>query len=540
MRLLNSSTFEFARFDGDDIPPYAILSHTWESEEVTFDDMRQSEYQHLKGFAKIKGCCVQAAQDELDWVWIDTCCIDKSSSAELSEAINSMYEWYQRADVCFVYLSDVPPLDPFLDKHLFQKSRWFTRGWCLQELLAPREVEFFAENWTELGTKWSLQKFISDITSIPAAVLLQQKELREYCVAERMSWASKRDTTREEDMAYCLLGIFDINMPLLYGEGRRAFIRLQEKIMRREVDCSIFLWRSTFIHSETGLLCDSPHYFPTEGVPVRSGGFCKYSDIVASKLPAETGFRPPEVTPQGLQMTLHTKLSSGGCRQAWIYLTHNDGLVCIVLSPRQYDFKYYRTMVGYVEVLANEDDLKSFQAETMCMASFTNLDIPKIPLQSLAFKICLSSTTNEKLSILEMYPECDLEHQQHGSYSIELDLASCPEVFIVVCGVERDASTYRSQRFAVAFCLFHGPWTTRVLKVEPGVSLESLANDIWSLKPLEDDSDRAMSRLRSGSYVTVALKRRARSNRSSLHVSLVVARPATDPRYGGGSYILSS
>ncbi|KAM6521734.1 hypothetical protein FALCPG4_011440 [Fusarium falciforme] len=503
--------------------------------------MKQLEYQHLKGFAKLEGCCARAAQDDLEWVWIDTCCIDKSSSAELSEAIDSMYRWYQNADVCFVYLSGVPPLDPFLDKHLFQKARWFTRGWCLQELLAPREVEFYAENWTELGTKWSLQQFISDITSIPAAVLLQQKQLGEFTVAERMSWASKRDTTREEDMAYCLLGIFDINIPLLYGEGRRAFLRLQEEIMKREVDYSIFLWRSTVIHSTTGLLCDSPHYFPTGGVPIRSGGFCKYSDIVASKIPAENGLeytRPPEVTPQGLQMTVHTKPSVGGSRLAWIYLTHNDGLVCIVLSPRQSDFKYYRTMVGYVEILANEGDLESFQAESMCMASFTDLTIPKIPLQSLDFKIWLNSTTDEQLSILELYPECNLQYRQDGSYGMELDLVSCPEFFIAVFGVERNASTYRSQRFTVAFCLFHGPWSCKILKFVPDVSLESLANEMWDLKPLDDDSDRAMLRLRGGSYATVALKRRARTNRSSLHVSLVLARAATDPRYGGGSYVL--
>jgi hypothetical protein len=401
-------------------------------------------------------------------------------------------------------------------------------------------VEFYADNWTELGTKWSLQRFIFDITSIPAAVLLQQKQLGDFSVAERMSWASKRDTTREEDMAYCLLGIFDINMPLLYGEGRRAFLRLQEEIMRREVDYSIFLWRSPVIHSTTGLLCDSPRYFPTGGVPIRSGGFCNYSDIVASKIPAETGLRAPEVTPNGLQLTVHTKAAADGSRLAWIYLTHNDGLICIVLSPRQSDYKYYRTLVGYVEMVANDGNLESFQAESMCMASFTSLDIPAIPQQLLGFKICLDSKTDEKLSILEMYPECNLYDHQNGAYSIELDLASCPEVFIVVCGVERNASTYRSQRFAVAFCLFHGPWTTKIVRIEPGVALEGLANKIWDTPPLDDDSDRAISRLRSGSYIAVALKRRARTNRSSLHVSLVLAKAATDPHYGGGSYVIAS
>jgi hypothetical protein len=147
-----------------------------------------------------------------------------------------------------------------------------------------------------------------------------------------MSWVSKRNTTREEDIVYCLLGIFDINMPLLYGEGRRAFIRLQEEIMRRRVDYSIFLWQSTALHSTTGLLCDSPQYFPVNGVVTRSSGSCKYSDIMASKISIENGpeyRRPPEVTPQGLEMTVHNKPLEDGSRLAWIYLTHKDGLVCI-------------------------------------------------------------------------------------------------------------------------------------------------------------------------------------------------------------------
>ncbi|KAL6410637.1 HET domain-containing protein [Ilyonectria robusta] len=527
MRLLNSTSFELAEFVGDDIPTYAILSHTWDIEEVTLDDMRRRDFDHLKGFAKIKGCCEQAAQDDLQWVWIDTCCIDRLSSAELSEAINSMYRWYQNAEVCYVYLYDVPPPDPFLDKHLFQNARWFTRGWCLQELIAPREVEFYAENWTELGTKWSLWQAISETTSIPVAILLQDKRPGDFPIAQRMSWASKRNTTREEDMAYCLLGIFDIHMPLLYGEGRRAFIRLQEEIMRRGVDYSIFLWRSNAFHDTTGLLCDSPHYFPTDGVPIRSGGFCKYSDIVASKIPIQNGpehTKPPEVTPRGLQMTLPTKASAGGSQLAWIYLTHNDGLVCIILSLQQSDYKYHRVRVGCVEIVG-EGDLESFQTEYMCMAIFTELSLPKIPMQTLDFKLWMKSTTDEKLSIIDIYPECHLDHREDGSYGMQLNLVACPELFIMVFGVEQNSAIHR---FVAALNMFHGHWACKIRKFEPDVPLETVAEEIWKLGPEEEEGDRAISRLPSGTYVTVASKRRSQSCRSHMYVSLIPANYAAD------------
>ncbi|KAH6893608.1 heterokaryon incompatibility protein-domain-containing protein [Thelonectria olida] len=525
MRLLNSASFEVAEFVGDDIPPYAILSHTWDFEEVTLSHMLHQDYDRLKGFTKLEACCAQAAQDGLSWVWIDTCCIDKSSSAELSEAINSMYGWYHNADVCYVYLYDVPPLDSFLDKHLFQKARWFTRGWCLQELIAPREVEFYAQDWTELGTKWSLQEAISDITSIPAAVLLHERRLSQFPLAQRMSWASKRNTTREEDMAYCLFGIFDINMPLLYGEGRRAFIRLQQEIMKQQVDYSIFLWRPGSFHDTAGLLCDSPHCFPIEGVPIRSGGFCRYSDIALFKGTVGEGLehtRAPEITPWGLQMTVQTKSSEHGFRLAWLYLMHNDYMVCIFLSPQQPDHKYYRARVGYVEVVSSRSESTGFQAEYMCMAVSTDLSIPRIPLETLDVKLWLNSTADEHLSILNVHPKCDLQLQHDGSYATELHLLSCPEFFTMVFGVQQGQSVYR---FVAAFYLFHGPWACKIRKFVPGVPLEEVAGELSKVEPSGDESDRAISLLPSGTYVTVSSKRRARSSRCYLYVSLMPARP---------------
>jgi len=236
MRLLNTSSYEVREFLYQIPPAYAILSHTWEQDEVLLQDMvkGRDHASKRKGFAKIEGCCRQALEDGYSWVWIDTCCIDKTSTAELHEAVNSMYSWYQGAGVCYAYLADVP-------RFSFMDSRWFERGWTLQELIAPRYVEFYAADWSELGTKSSLEPAICAITGISADVLKGRSPLT-CTVAERMSWAAGRRTTRLEDEAYCLLGIFDINMSLLYGEGTRAFTRLQEEIIKQSEDLSLLAW----------------------------------------------------------------------------------------------------------------------------------------------------------------------------------------------------------------------------------------------------------------------------------------------------------
>ena len=168
-----------------------------------------------------------------------SCCIDKTSSAELSEAINSMFRWYSRSKVCYAYLIDVP-YDGFDDS--LPKSCWFTRGWTLQELLAPSSVVFYSAEWTRIGDGEALISVLRNVTRIDEGILLRTKSLGRVSVAEKMSWAATRETTRAEDMAYCLLGIFDINMPLLYGEGKRAFQRLQEEILRNSQDQSLFAW----------------------------------------------------------------------------------------------------------------------------------------------------------------------------------------------------------------------------------------------------------------------------------------------------------
>ncbi|KAL5584582.1 hypothetical protein FOVSG1_013971 [Fusarium oxysporum f. sp. vasinfectum] len=301
MYLINASTLQLEDFYSN-IPEYAILSHTWghTSEEVLFQEMltNSSDVKLKKGYKKIELCAKQAQKDGLDYCWVDTCCIDKSSSAELSEAINSMFSWYRNSAVCYIYLEDVVHKEGLgqVDQSLGE-ARWFTRGWTLQELLAPRVRQFFDANWTMIGEisknryrehlvngffrmdttadeegdpqeleGMSLASQVAQITGIPRKVLYIG-DLGSFSAATRMSWAARRRTTRIEDQAYCLLGIFDVHMPLLYGEGKHAFIRLQEEIIKKQPDHTLFAWRSeptspapTF----SGLLAPSPWNFDSD------------------------------------------------------------------------------------------------------------------------------------------------------------------------------------------------------------------------------------------------------------------------------------
>ncbi|KAI1028299.1 hypothetical protein LB503_002113 [Fusarium chuoi] len=244
MRLINVENLKLETFIGGHIPPYAILSHRWgnDDEEVSFKDMTRGTTNKV-GMTKVKGCCRQAKKDNLKHAWIDTCCIDKESSKELDEAINSMFQWYRRAAKCYTYMADVPhEQDIWESTSRFSTSSWFTRGWTLQELLAPAEIHFFDETWSLIGTKEELASEIEDITGISRKFLLGWVDFHQASVAQRMSWASKRMTRRDEDIAYCLLGIFNVTMPMIYGEGRKAFERLQLKIMEQTTDDSILAW----------------------------------------------------------------------------------------------------------------------------------------------------------------------------------------------------------------------------------------------------------------------------------------------------------
>ena len=275
MHLLHTRTGELKEFHGDEIPPYAILSHVWGEGEVTYQDMQASRSQAAKkaGFSKILQTCRKALEESLEYAWVDTCCIDKSSSAELTEAINSMFRWYQEAKTCYVYLADVPARENPVFESVFTSSRWFTRGWTLQELLAPRDVRFYSVDWTFIGTKIELCDEISKITTI-SPPFLRGTNVQHASIAKRMSWASERRTTRVEDISYCLLGIFGVHMPMLYGEGENAFRRLQEEIIKVSNDQSLFAWSDEFWNEEqeVGLIAKSPSQFRNSGniVPYNS------------------------------------------------------------------------------------------------------------------------------------------------------------------------------------------------------------------------------------------------------------------------------
>lgn len=281
--LIDTSTLQLRHVPELQQTPYAILSHTWGDGEVTYKDFSNLEEAKLKpSYHKIVKTCQLAAARGLRYVWIDTCCIDKSSSAELTEAINSMFRWYRQAEVCFAYISDLPQRkgDPALywleDGHY----RWFTRGWTLQELVAADKLEFYDAGWEYRGDKKTLIRQIRRVTGVDEHILADSKLLPATPVARKMSWAAGRETTRTEDMAYCLLGLFNINMPLIYGEGERAFIRMQEEIAKETNDLSLFAWTSNDEHgseSFTGLFARSPGDF------ARCRNISRWSDFLAPR-----------------------------------------------------------------------------------------------------------------------------------------------------------------------------------------------------------------------------------------------------------------
>ncbi|KAI4204093.1 MAG: hypothetical protein LQ346_001669 [Caloplaca aetnensis] len=254
-------------------PPYAILSHTWGDEEVSFQEIANPAAKRLHGYRKIEQCCALARSQGHGLLWIDTCCINRSSSAELSEAINSMYNWYRKSTVGYVYLSDFsfPPdeygdrgirSNPFVEQ--FGQSRWWRRGWTLQELLAPYNLEFYDQHWRYIGDKADLVTQISASTGINQQYVLEWGTVTKASVAARMSWAARRSTTRPEDEAYCLMGLFGVNMPLLYGEGHKAFLRLQHEIAKDSDDDTLFAWHVKTVSVKwvvSGMFAARPTFF---------------------------------------------------------------------------------------------------------------------------------------------------------------------------------------------------------------------------------------------------------------------------------------
>ena len=342
MGLIHTSRLEFREFFDERIPKYAILSHRWEDIEISYQEFENSEEKDGPGFAKIAAFCALAKRRNLDWAWIDTCCIDKRSSAELSEAVNSMWRWYHNSEECYVYLSDVEWAGPESVGAL-KRSVWFTRGWTLQELLATGRLQFFDHHWTYIGEKQNLWKEISARTGISREHLLNPLLVHEASVAQRMSWASDRETSRAEDITYSLMGIFDVNMPLIYGEGgEKAFYRLQSEIIKQSDDESIFAWDNLGSYYPCGPLAPSPQFFQNSG------------DIEVDPLATLSLKRPPySMTNRGLAIKVpyyepkkgwkevkHLEVPLGCCR-----IDSKDGKVITILLKYSQGY-WYRNLGG--------------------------------------------------------------------------------------------------------------------------------------------------------------------------------------------------
>lgn len=238
MRLLKRDNTSGVAFTQDlsesELPQfeYAILSHTWgpDEEEVSYNDVLNGKGTSKPGSGaeKIRFCIQQTTQDRLDYFWVDTCCINKSNDAELSKSLRSMFRWYAGAKRCYVYLSDVLQGDVVRTDwaHDFQRSRWFRRGWTLQELIAPPILEFYSKDRRRLGTKGSLEVQISDITKIPVRAL-RGRDLADFTIHERRRWQEGRQTREPEDLVYSLLGLLGVSMPVLYGEG---IVKAQQRL----------------------------------------------------------------------------------------------------------------------------------------------------------------------------------------------------------------------------------------------------------------------------------------------------------------------
>ena len=289
MWLLSTDRAELKLFASPDQVPggYAVLSHVWdESDAFTFQHVQTLKDQSaILGASnprdimtpRVRDCCILAESHGHKWLWTDMCCINRESSAELSEAINSMSLYYSLSSICYAHLQDVPG-GYFSEVYLqmpnspFRSSIWHQRLWTLQALVVPHLVLFLSQDWKAIGTKAELSALLSDISGVPADVLRMEKDLNTVSLARRMSWAARRTSTRTEDEAYALMGIFGVNMPVCYGEGREAFHRLQEEIMRRSVDTSLFAWGSGA--SDPAVDIHSPPTLPSASCSLHDDDSC--------------------------------------------------------------------------------------------------------------------------------------------------------------------------------------------------------------------------------------------------------------------------
>lgn len=448
MRLLNTTTGRLEWYAAEHLAPkYAILSHRWEEQEVVFRDLLpapESEddanirYMRTdgtkKGYYKIYKACQQARREQLQWLWADTCCIDKSDSSELSEAINSMFRWYKNATKCYVYLSDAKTEEA----DSFNNSIWFKRGWTLQELLAPKDEDFYDSSWRYIGNKKTLAYVIAKTSGIREAVLDGTIQIWDESIAMRMSWASQRETTRLEDNAYCLLGIFDVTMDLRYGEQGKAFLRLQEEIIRQDGKNDPSIFASSDNNKDfRGLLAGSPVSFQRFGDVRRWPSGARSAPIEINNRGIKTSFR---LLPHGLS----TYLAVLECYEGdWLHKTFYIG---IYLRHYEGTNEYVRIRVGsrdchWIDMDSEELQKGLIRPHDVLVLHDRNIEEhSKIPVQTLTLRVGLgigysgiTTTIFDEHCDLADWNDTDLAvrdatHRSSkffGSLQIELSTGAC-------------------------------------------------------------------------------------------------------------------
>jgi hypothetical protein len=504
MRLLNVHTLQLESFDKrDTIPPYAILSHVWGPDEVVFQDLQRPDHaveelqrrledlerrfqavldryeatdkavsqeatkastwlsgepepglppwHAKKGSEKVFGCCKETIKLGFSYAWIDTCCIDKSSSSELSESINSMFAWYKEAQICIAFLNDMESDDSDTLRAQFQSSNWFNRGWTLQELIAPSEVLFYDKNWTSVGKRSTMTDLIFKRTRISADILMAGgfEVVSKKMVAERMSWACERQTTRGEDRAYSLLGLFGVNMPTIYGEGEEAaFHRLQVEIFRASFDYSIFAWSQ---NPKSRVLSFSSLFAPT------LGEVSFESDIEAHPY-QEMGIRwvmqmPTEQRPpvDGTGMTVNLAVGSAGDK---LIKQHNrqrtflfavlpwrcrksNSFICILVECMNsaIGIDHIRANAAHIlRVSKAELALQQFSIQGFRVSSrLLDNQSPPRGIQVPSFVIMTKSLDNSKYGLHEFYPSgWKCEYNVSGDLRIGQVTGSADEACAIV------------------------------------------------------------------------------------------------------------
>lgn len=485
MRLLNVSSFKLEQFYSD-IPRYAILSHTWGKDEVTFDEFpilaRTS-----RRLSKADRCCRTTKWFGLNYVWIDTFCINKDSSAELSESINSMYRWYQDAVICLAYLSDVEG-DDVGEGSSFRKSRWFTRGWTLQELVAPQNMVFLDSEWEIIGwrgTGWyddewgmndgathlmewmevqdaplprGISTAVCQVTGIGAQYLQTwyRGNINVATVAEKMSWAAKRETTRPEDMAYSLLGIFSISMPLLYGEGgERAFVRLQEEVTRQSHDLTMFAWGFGLGPTRCSIFASSPADFAGCGELTQSDSrlWPRRSHYTVTNLGVQTNARYVPVGTRVCYMLLDT---------VW---REDDALMAVPMTRSEHQDDILGRSAGSIPLFVPDNWLAKAQSQQVYLAGDP---FPKISGYTYSISLC-RVLRHRGYRIIEIYPP-------HAAYGPTKDggceITDREEVIIV--RLANDGPDH----FYAGIYKSGGRWRCRMLGCNPHATVAEL---LWGV-----------------------------------------------------------